>query len=75
MAFFLPRSALMATTEIICQHCGGSTAGKVYRVMSEEDGVILLDMIVCRPCYIEARKLRLKTVELSPSERRNLETS
>jgi len=31
----------------ICQHCGALIAGKAYRVTSEEEGISLLDMIVC----------------------------
>jgi hypothetical protein len=38
--------------------------GKAYRVLSEEDGVRLLDMIVCHACYLEARRIGLKTAEL-----------
>jgi hypothetical protein len=32
-------------------------------VTSEEDGVVLLDMIVCHSCSIEARTLGLQTKE------------
>ena len=43
----------------ICQHCGALIAGKVYRVTSEEDGITLLDMIVCSLCSMEAKRLHL----------------
>jgi uncharacterized protein YbaR (Trm112 family) len=33
--------------------------------MSEEDGVLLLDMIVCPHCAAEARSLQLHTEELN----------
>ena len=31
----------------ICQHCGELITGNAYRVTSEEEGISLLDMIVC----------------------------
>lgn len=42
--------------------------GQPYRVVSEEDGVILLDMTVCRLCYEQARALGLysETIPLEP---------
>jgi len=49
--------------ERICDHCRAFFAGKPYRVRSEESGVVLLDMIVCHYCYLEARKLGLHTEE------------
>jgi RNase P subunit RPR2 len=47
----------------ICEHCGELYDGRSYRVTSEEDGIILLDMIVCHSCSIEARRLGLETRE------------
>jgi hypothetical protein len=38
--------------------------GKPYRVISEEAGVILLDMIVCHACFVQARDLGLQTEEI-----------
>jgi hypothetical protein len=35
--------------------------GNPYRVTSEEDGVILLNMIVCSICAMEAKQLQLHT--------------
>ena len=32
--------------------------------MSEENGVVLLDMIVCYPCSLEARNLALSTQKI-----------
>jgi len=43
----------------ICRHCDGLIVGKAYRVTSEDEGIIMLDMIVCHLCFMEARKLRL----------------
>ena len=45
----------------ICEHCGELYHGRAYRVTSEEDGILLLDMIVCHSCSIEARRLGLET--------------
>ena len=51
--------------ERICQHCGELILGNAYRVTSEEDGITLLDMIVCSLCYMEAKRLRLHTEEIN----------
>ena len=47
------------TMKFFCKHCDEIVVGKPYRVISEEAGVILLDMTVCRPCYQQARALGL----------------
>ena len=47
------------TMDRICQHCGALIAGNAYRVTSEEDGITLLDMIVCSLCSMEAKRLHL----------------
>jgi hypothetical protein len=49
----------------ICQHCGELIVGNTYRVTSEEEGITLLDMIVCSLCFMEAKRLRLHTEEIS----------
>ena len=43
----------------ICQHCGELFVGNAYRVTSEEEGISLLDMIVCSLCFIAAKRLHL----------------
>ena len=43
----------------ICQHCGELIVGNAYRVTSEEEGIKLLDMIVCSLCFVEAERLHL----------------
>jgi hypothetical protein len=48
-----------------CQHCGELIVGNAYRVTSEEEGIGLLDMIVCSLCSMEAKRLRLHTEELN----------
>jgi hypothetical protein len=66
MAHSLPTQGIM---DRICQHCGESIVGNTYRVTSEENGITLLDMIVCSLCYVEAKRLRLHTEEInSPSK-------
>jgi hypothetical protein len=54
----------MNTTTALCEHCGEALAGSAYRVTSEEQGVRLLDMVVCNACYLEALKLGLDAKEL-----------
>jgi hypothetical protein len=48
----------------ICQHCGEPIVGNAYRVTSEEEGTLLLNMVVCSLCSIEAKKLRLHSEEI-----------
>jgi hypothetical protein len=61
MAYSLPSKADM---DLVCQHCGELIVGNAYRVTSEEEGITLLDMIVCSLCFMEAKRLRLHTEEL-----------
>lgn len=51
-----------------CDRCGEYRAGDSYRVVSDSDGVRLLDMIVCYGCYIEASQLGLDTETIEISE-------
>jgi hypothetical protein len=48
-----------------CQHCGELIIGNAYRVTSEDEGITLLDMIVCSLCHMEAKRLRLHTEEIN----------
>ena len=50
-----------------CQHCDELIVGNAYRVTSEEEGITLLDMIVCSLCFMEAKRLRLHTEEIDVS--------
>jgi RNase P subunit RPR2 len=50
---------------LICEHCDELIVGDAYRVTSEEDGVVLLDMIVCSSCGMEAKRLQLHTEALT----------
>jgi hypothetical protein len=49
----------------ICQHCGAPFFDSAYRVQSEESGVVLLDIIVCEHCHVEARDLGLHTEKIA----------
>jgi hypothetical protein len=42
-----------------CQHCGELIVGNAYRVTSEDEGITLLDMVVCSLCFMEAKRLHL----------------
>jgi hypothetical protein len=59
----------------VCQHCGELIVGNAYRVTSEEEGITLLDMVVCFLCFMEAKRLRLHTEEINqgskPTSARN----
>jgi RNase P subunit RPR2 len=59
--------------KFFCRHCDEIVVGKAYRVVSEEDGVILLNMTVCRSCYKQARALGLysEPIRLDPKPRRH----
>jgi len=45
--------------KFICQHCDKIAISEKYRVISEEDGIIFLNMIVCDSCHEQARRLGL----------------
>lgn len=53
--------AAKCTMNLICEHCDEMIVGNAYRVTSEEDGIVLLDMIVCSICGMEAKRLQLHT--------------
>ena len=45
--------------KFFCRHCERIRSGHRYRVFSEEEGEILLDMTVCFSCFHQARALGL----------------
>ncbi len=49
-----------------CRHCDETITGNSYRVISEEDGVVLLNMVVCASCAAVAKSLLLHTEEITP---------
>ena len=50
--------------EFYCRHCDEVVTGSMYRVLSEEKGRVMLNMVVCRPCYDQARQLGLDGEEI-----------
>jgi superfamily II helicase len=52
--------------KFLCRHCDQMITGKRYRVLSQEDGVTLLDMIVCHSCRERAKELGLRAEEIGP---------
>ena len=52
----------------ICQHCDAPFVDSPYRVISEESGIVLLDLIVCHRCHEQAQKLGLHTEEIKGSD-------
>jgi hypothetical protein len=48
-----------------CQHCGELIVGNAYRVTSQEEGITMLDLVVCSLCSMEAKRLRLHTEEIN----------
>ena len=49
-----------------CDHCEGVLLNnKAFRVRTQDQGLILLDMIVCYACNLEAQNLGLETDELN----------
>jgi hypothetical protein len=52
-----------------CDHCEGILLNnKAYRVRTQDHEIILLDMIVCYACHLEAKNLGLKTYELQAAD-------
>lgn len=50
--------------EFFCRHCDKVVTGSMYRVLSEEEGRVMLNMVVCRDCYDQARELGLDGEEI-----------
>ena len=63
----------MNAAERLCDHCEGTLRGNAHRVISKENGITLLDMIVCDACSLAAEKLGLKTEELKSGNRQFIE--
>ena len=56
-------------TNSTCDHCEGILLNnKAYLVRTQEDGLILLNMIVCYACHLEAKNLGLETDELQATD-------
>lgn len=54
--------------ELFCDHCERTLTSKAYRVISEDPGGVLLNMLVCHPCNQKARELGLETREITLDE-------
>jgi hypothetical protein len=54
--------------ELFCDHCERPLTSKAYRVVSQDPGGILLDMLVCHPCNEKAQELGLETREINLDE-------
>jgi RNase P subunit RPR2 len=48
----------------ICQHCYELIVGNAYRVTSKEEGITMLDIVVCSRCVTEAKRLGLHAEEI-----------
>jgi hypothetical protein len=55
--------------EFTCRRCNHITKRKLYRVITEEAGVVLLNMVVCSSCARLAKRLGLSTVQLETEKR------
>jgi len=64
---FLALMSRMSIFVFTCERCREYFGGDPYRVISEDDGERLLDMLVCYGCYMEATQLGLdtETIEIS----------
>jgi RNase P subunit RPR2 len=54
--------------EFICQHCDDVARGAKYRVISEENGLVFLNMVVCRSCHEQAKQLGLHAEQITPTD-------
>ena len=50
--------------EFVCGRCAKLATGSVYRVASEEGGIVLMDITVCHSCYEQAKILGLDAKEI-----------
>ena len=64
-----PLHSAAIETNSTCDHCEGILLNnKAYLVRSQEHGLILLNMIVCYACHLEAKNLGLETDELQATD-------
>jgi hypothetical protein len=55
--------------EFTCRRCNHITKQKLYRVITEEAGVVLLNMVVCSSCARLAKRLGLPAVKIENAKR------
>ena len=53
----------------ICRRCDRTTKQELYRVTTEDAGVVLLNMVVCSSCARLAKKLGLPAVKMASPKR------
>jgi RNase P subunit RPR2 len=61
--------APLTVMEFICQHCDEVVTGEKYRVISEENGLVFLNMVVCQSCQEQAKQLGLRAERIIYSDR------
>ena len=54
---------------LICRRCDRTTKQELYRVTTEDAGVVLLNMLVCSSCARQAKKLGLPVVKMESAKR------
>lgn len=54
--------------KIVCGRCAKLATGSVYRVLTKEGSIVLLDMTVCQSCYEQAKILGLDAKEIDPRD-------
>jgi hypothetical protein len=55
--------------EFVCRRCNHTTKQNLYRVTTEDAGVVLLNMIVCSSCARLAKRLGLPAVKMPSTEK------
>jgi hypothetical protein len=55
--------------EFTCRRCNHITKRHLYRVITEEAGVVLLTMLVCSSCARLAKRLGLPAVKMESAKR------
>jgi hypothetical protein len=50
--------------EFVCRRCNDITKRNPYRVTTEDEGVVLLNMVVCSSCARLAKRLGLPAVKM-----------
>ena len=54
--------------EFVCRRCDHITKQNLYRVTTEDAGVVLLNMIVCSSCARLAKRLGLPAVKMTAAK-------
>jgi hypothetical protein len=54
--------------EFVCRRCNHITKQNLYRVTTEDAGVVLLNMLVCSSCARLAKSLGLPAVKMTSAK-------